>query len=380
MRSKLAAAMIAISMLGAGCVQPITKSNSTAEPLGAPSPEGYVDFRNGFGALPGPAPSALVPLAAPQLTWSIEPPQMITEATVLRREPTLPTPSFLENITNALHIPGGALLAGPTALRAQVDWKDKDGYLWTFDAETNRLTFALPDKNTPLTTSVLPADEAVTAAADSFVRDRSLADRSWGKASLAFSWNAWWANEKTLQHCMSAASLEAIRTIAAHPGSWPDLPRLPASTSGACASPEFPSRQTIRFQMTQDDQLVYDETGSGDAIAEIVVRTDTMKVESGMIELAKELDRSNYPVKTQSQALRELRLGGIRGSEGLAAGDRVTITEFSFALYRHDAAQNGALRTYFIPSLVANGTIAYASGGTAPYATLVPLVSDESYK
>jgi len=380
MRSKLLAIMIAVTLIGAGCVQPIPQTAGTAEPLGMPSPEGFVDFRNGFGPLPGPTPSPRVPASSPRLTWSIEPPPMITEATVLRREPTLPMPSFLENITNALRIPGGALLANPKALRAEVDWKDGEGYLWTFDAETNRLTFARPDPNAPLTVAALPTDEAITAIADTFVRDRGFADRAWGKAAVAFSWNAWWSNEKILQHCMSAASIDAVRSAAARPSAWPDLPVLPASTSGACANPEFPSRHTIRFQMTVDDQLVYGPEGTGSWVAEIVVRADTMKVESGTIELARELDRSNYAVKSQAEVLQGLRMGGVRGIEGLAPGDRVTVEHFSYALYRHDVSVDGVLRTFFIPALVAQGTVAYAGGGSAPYTTLEPLVSNGSYR
>ena len=378
MKQRLAATLIAIMLLGAGC-QPIPQSSQSAEPSGMPSPEGYVEFRNGFGKIPGMAPRAKSLAGGSQISWTIEPPKPITEATVLRREPTLTDPSFLQNLTSALRIPAGALLAKPIAKKAIVQWADERGYLWTFDAETNRITFSSNTSSNALTVSSLPDDDIIVSTAYQFMKDRGLADPSWGKPSLLFSWNSWWHGQQNANLCMTASDILTIRTLATRPNVWPLLPQLSSNQSGACVAPEFPTKHIVRFQMQQDNQLVYDASGVGISIATIVVDADTNAVDSGVIELQRDNDRSNYPVKSQSTVLLEVRNGGIRGNDGLAENDRVSITNFTYGLYRHDALVNGTIRTFLIPSLIANGTITYANGATAPYTTLVPLVSNESY-
>jgi len=377
MNSRLTAALIALTLLGAGC-QPIPKAQNP-EPAGMPSPEGYVEFRNGFGKIPGVAPRPKTLAGGSQIAWTVEPPRAITEATVLRREPTLTDPSFLQNLTTALRIPAGTLLAKPIAKKALIQWQDEKGYLWTFDAETNRITFALGANTNSLTVSSLPDDELIVAAAYQFMKDRGLADPSWGKPSLLFSWNAWWHQQQTTNTCMTSENVMEIRALALHPDVWPLLPKLAPSSSGACATPEFPTKHVVRFQMQQDDQLVYDAGGNGIAIASIVVDADKNIIESGAIELQRDNDRSNYPVKSQSTVLTEVRNGGIRGTDGLAQNDRVSITDFTYGLYRDDVVTSGTQRTFLIPSLIANGTVTYANGATAPYTTLVPLVSNDSY-
>ncbi len=377
MRSKIIIAMMLSTLLAAGCVQPIPKS-SNPEPLGMPSPEGYVEFRNGFGKIPGLAPKATTASTGAQIAWSTNLPTPLTEATVLRREPTLPDPSFLENITTALRIPAGALRAMPVAERAQVQWRDDQQVDWTFDAETNRLSFNLLTATGTLTTTTLQDEGAAERIAYAFAKDRGLADESWGAPATVFSWTSWWKTETDAKRCMSAASLDVIRGIAAKPNVAPPFPALPSASTVACVTPEFPARILVRFQMEEDGQPVY-TAASNAAIAEFVVRPDTNTVESGFVELPRELDRSNYPVKSQDDITNELRAGGIRGTGGLSADDRVDFSNFTYALYRHDADVSSTLRTFFIPALVATGRVTYASGASAPYTALVPLVSSDAY-
>jgi hypothetical protein len=380
MFKKIAPVLFVITVLGAGCFQPVSESEKP-EQFGSPSPEGFVSFNEGFGKIPGPAPEMPEKrTSAPAVEWEIDLPSHPTEVTVLRMYRTLPDPAFLQNITTALRIPAGALKSGPTAEAMSIQWRDEDGYRWTYDGGTHRVTFALIEPPETDTVNALPANDSLVGIADDFLNERGVDTRSWSSPGLAFSWNDWWRDVQLDNHCMTFASVAAIRELA-RDGSLvsPALPALPLKRDVTCALPEFPARHLIRYHLNRDEQEVFDNKGERAAVAELTVNAAANAAESGWFELAEEVDRSNYPSLALKDALENLRNGGLRGTSGYGAQDLITITSFKRGLYRHDVTVDGAIRTYFIPGIYASGDAMRPNGGREPFDTFVPLLREDMY-
>lgn len=381
MMQRILPVTFALALFGAGCMQPAMEFEKP-EPFGMPSPEGFVMYNEGFDGIPGPAPSVPERTEGPNVAWIVEPPPYPTEVTVLRMHRTLPDPTFLQNITTALHIPAGVIRSNSTAESMTVTWKDDQGYRWTYDAEENRIAFKRIEQSAIQTVTTLADPNAYTAIADAFLKERGVSyEREWSEPLLAFNWNEWWEYMQEGSRCMSTVSVKAMRDFARH-GTFgdPTPPTLPFHTNVHCVEPEFPARQAVQYNLNQDGMEVYDERGQPSAAAELVVHAETNTVESGWFHLIQDVDRSNYPVKTERDFFEQLKTGGLRGTEPYPANAAITLHAFSRGLYQHTAEVNGIQRTYFIPGVHASGKIQRSDGTTEPFQTFVPLLREDAYK
>lgn len=372
-----------LALLGAGCSTSSSLNVEVPQSKGAPSPEGYVTFNKGYGLIPGGNP-----LSEPRsdfaisVRWEADLPNIPPDVTVLRRRRTLPDTSLLQNITTALDIPAGALRHDPKSRVLNVEWLDDQGYDWTYDGRRARITFTLPDseiQKIPATVASLPTDQAITERAESFLTDRGMLAKGWGRAFMAFSWNEWWKNHVENGRCMNANALLSIQSIAKKVD-LSKLPDLPMRKFASCKDPEFPNIQHAQLSLSQDNQIVYDQNGVPYIAAQVDIRTDTLQVISGSIELMKDLDRSNYPAMSLSTFVEHLRRGGVAGFPDEASGGEVVITSFRWGLYRHDVVIENEERTYFIPAIQGQGTISYWDGSVHPYSLIIPLAEDGEYQ
>ncbi|MBD3251723.1 hypothetical protein GF380_04705 [Candidatus Uhrbacteria bacterium] len=370
---------LALALLGAGCIQPILEVESP-EPYGTPSPEGFVTFYEGFGKIPGPIPSP--PARAgfdPRIEFDAEIPPYPTEISVLRQHQTLPDPSFLGNITTALRIPAGTLQEKPKTIAMTMAWMDADGYRWSYNAETNRLTFSNhQDISQPLTNRVID-DEAIIGIVEDFMNRRGVERRSWGKPRMAFSWNDWWRFMQEGNRCLNQDSLSALEELVRF-GSLtdPEPPQLPHVGDG-CRDPQLPSKQVVHYHVSQDGLDVFGKDGNRVVAAQVTLDLHTQQILSGWLDLVQDVDRSNYPVMPQKDMLALLQRGGLYGTRGLTTRDVIVLKAFEQGLYRHDTTKNGTLRTYFIPGLHAIGVIERSNGTEDEYETFVPFLREDSY-
>jgi len=380
MIKRIAPIFTALMLLGAGCMQPVEQAR-VPDLFGAPSPEGFVSFNEGFGGIPGPAPAPPVRTGFdPAIEWAADLPAHPTEVTVLRMRQTLPDPAFLQNITTALRMPAGILQSNPVAESMTMQWRDEDGYRWTYDAEKNRITFERIEGVGAFTVTVLPTNDEIINFAEVFLNERGINRREWGKPRLAFYWNDWWLAMLQEQRCMTVASVGAMRELAQN-GSLirPTLPTLPLESNVDCVQPEFPSEHVIHYHLSQDGQEVYGTAGERVIAAELMVDLSTNSVRSGWFDLIQDVDRSNYPVLPLKDAIVNLQRGGLRGTEGYGPQDVITITTFEQGLYRHDTETNGAKRTYFIPGIHASGNAERASEERENFQTFIPLLREDAY-
>lgn len=373
---------LAIILLGAGCIQPISPTTPTAQAPGTPSPEGPIAFREGFGKIPGRSPMTGSPRDYRSVSWIAKPPSLASHITVLRKRQTLPNAKLLQNLTTGLGIPAGLLQQSPTTKQLRLEWVDNSEYHWSYDAEYGRIGFVRSKVvRDALTVPSLSSAEKMGQSAKTFLVERGVFPlRAWGNPELGFSWSAWWKQEEASGRCMTNETIADLRSTAqdAHV-SDEDIPRLPQATNASCSEPEFPNRTLIQFGFNQDGQVVYDTDGTTVSGAEIVVRSDTQDVESGTFELLADADRSNYDSISEQEMLDFLMRGGAGGFPSWTLGGTVVYNAFSQGLYRHNAKENDERRTFYIPAVRAEGIVTLADGNKRPLVTMIPLLPLDQY-
>jgi hypothetical protein len=394
--SRLFTISLAILLLGAGCawLPAFTPATSTpAIPVtGAPSPEGFVAFREGFGLLPGTDPASQIKLQTNvSVRWAASLPPIPLEVTVIRRRRTMPDTTLLQNITTAAEIPAGMLQQQPAPLNFLLSWTDGKGYAWKYDATQADVAFASYDATVGKPSdafsatetksgivATFPTDEALENAAKDFLISRGALSSAWGDPAPAFSWNEWWKNEQSAGRCMTNATLTSMRALTVADGST--IPPTFDANTASCVLPQFPGEETISFSLRQDNQDVYDEAGAFVTGARIIMRTDFLQPAEGSLQLTQEADRSDYVAIDQKTLIGELRAGGLRGFKGVETATDISIESFDQGLYRYDVELNGETRTFFIPAIRMNGWATLKDGSHVAYSSVVPLVKGDQYR
>lgn len=390
--SRLFTISLAILLLGAGCVwfPKFTPPTSTpsAPVSGAPSPEGFVAFRVGFGLLPGTDPASRIKLQPNvSVRWATALPPVPQEVTVIRRRRTMPDTTLLQNITTAAEIPAGMLQQKPSPLSFLLSWTDGKGYGWKYDAAQGHVSFSPASGDggavpaIPSSTEVLssfPVDTLLENAAKDFLTSRGAVSGAWGEPSPAFSWNEWWQNEQTVGRCMTNDTIASMRALTIADGSM--IPPTYDAKTTSCVAPQFPNKEVINFSLRQDNQPVLNENGEFINGAQVVMRADSLQPESGEVELTQEADRSDYIAIDSNTLINELRAGGLRGFKGVENATDVSIESFDQGLYRYDVQLNGETRTFFIPAIRMNGLATMKDGSRVAYSSVVPLVRGDQYR
>lgn len=373
--------LCSLLVLGAGCSSfvPAIPSSPTVD-SGTPSPEGTIAFKQGFGLLPGVNPN----IAKGQLsespinvTWK-NLPEIPPEVTVIRRRSSMPSVTVLQNLTSAMNIPIGVLESNPSVKGLAASWEDQSGYHWTYDAESDRLSFEKIKPAISLTSSVPVSADVLSQSAIQFTTERGLLSSDWGAPYAVFSWDEWWSARTKEGKCMTKATVEVIRKMAREASLDFDLlSSMALSTSGDCVDPEFPNVQVVRFSQNKDGQDVYRADGTPAIAGELSIRMDTREVVRGWAELKRESDRSNYPAIQQDRLEAYFKHGGVSGFP--ASAKSYAISAVQQGVYQYVGTRNGQDRIFYIPAMQAEGVLTYENGTTIPYAIVVPLTREDQF-
>jgi hypothetical protein len=254
------------------------------------------------------------PMILPNITVTAVMPAIPQAVTVLREWDAAPNDTLLRNITTAVQLPPGVLGAKPTGESLVLRWKDEDGIQWSYDA-----TSVLPVTFRVSALSDMRNAEAPTAVAQAvyFLSDHGIDVKGWG---------------------------------------------VPEQVG-----------QDVMFAASRDEQTVID--GRGMSVPDAVIRMESnARVTQGAFAIPRRMDRSNYPALSLEEVQERLKRGG---THPLTTG-RISLSQLSIALYRHEVAQDGRLRIYYIPALWARGTVEEGAK-TLPYETVVPLIRDDAF-
>ncbi len=255
-----------------------------------------------------------------------------------------------------------------------MEWKDDAGIHWTAYANEHRVEFqdeSIP--KTTLTLSAWPKTQPLINNALSFLHDHGINTRWYGLGFVEPDWQAWWNAEREQKHCMTAQTLEVIRTLTpAADLSSPTFPLLPDAAHAACVTPEFPAQLIVHFSATQDGQAIFLDDGSPVFAASLLVDIASGRVVRGWMTVPEDPDRSDYPSLSPEDAQMHLASGGLGGTPH---GD-ITITSISFEWYQIQD-QRRPTTTYLYPAFIGHGTIQYKDGTSSPYRIVVPLVKNQ---
>jgi hypothetical protein len=360
----LLTAVALASLLGAGCWT-VPNPPKVAQPFANPATNEHVAAEKGFGKLP----KIEVPPSQAKVTVSAVLPHLPPNVTVLRVRRGLPNDTELKNLTNALNIPAAVLGNFPSAREMQLEWRDDQGFRWSYRATERVLEFRRTATSGPLTVDLLkPYDELVTTA-NSFIFSRGFRPQYYRSGLMAPDWHMWWANGLANGRCMDAETIRGIRGIAASdPLLASSLPALSPNTN-RCAKPEFPALTAIRYRAMLDERDVVRRDGSYVNGAEIVVDNSNKAIVSGKINLFYDPERSDYPALTNEQAMDFIKRGGLSGATG-----EIEISSLEFVFLRVEDESTTPPSAYLIPAALGKGTHLRPDGQTQAYSIVAPLL------
>jgi hypothetical protein len=121
--------------------------------------------------------------------------------------------------------------------------------------------------------------------------------------------------------------------------------------------------------------------------ANIQIDIKDNSVVGGNVMLPVSEDSSSYPLISSEEAMTRLMAGGNNRVYGWYDGTgvtevKVTISSVKLGWMRHDSWENNMSKTYFLPALLAEGTVDRGSNQPEPekYYTVVPLVADAAFQ
>lgn len=358
-------ALVLLSLVGAGCWTTPTPPK-VAQPFANPSVSQHIAAEKGFGKLP----QIEVSPSQAKVTVSASLPRLPPDVTVLRVRQGLPNDTELKNLTNALNIPAAVLGNFPSAREMSMEWRDDQGFRWSYRASERTLEFWNTATSGPLTVDLLkPYDELVTTA-NSFIFSRGFRPQYYRTGLMIPDWHMWWANGLANGRCMDAETIRSIRGISASDPLLAGLPGALSRDANRCVKPEFPARTAVRYRAMLDERDVVRRDGSYVNGAEIVIDHSNKSVVSGKINLFYDPERSDYPALTNDQALDFIKRGGLSGASG-----EIEITSLEFVFLRIEDDSTTQPNIYLIPSVLGKGTHLRPDGQTQAFSIVAPLLA-----
>ncbi len=319
-------AFASLALLGQGCwAVPRAQPSPSVVPSvsGDPSPDGPVVFREGFGKLPGKAPTQPgVPSTSIPIVFATEVPELPPEVTVLREWASVPDETVIRNVTTALRVPSGAIGRTPLSGHLEVSWRDGVGYRWRYTSASGTLAFERDELSFPEPLGTTTGD--AIEVAQTFLTGRGADVTGWG---------------------------------------LPDA-------QGAIVT--FAATRDEQSAVLPNGQPMIASSLEADVTGDIALR--------GFFELPRHMDRSNYPALTAGEMLERLRAGGTHPVTNAGEGSSIVFDKLTLALFRYEGVVNGDKRIFYLPALWAQGTLRRADGAIIPWATTVPLVKDELFQ
>jgi len=304
-----------LSVLGAGCVTPLTVSQ-VAEPLGAAQGSSVgVPQQNGFGVLP----RLPLPTGQPAGTVNItaELPSLQPNVTVVRLPGGGLDRTQFQNLTDAVRFPIGMLGAKPVNLSYGLKWSDGSGYVWTYASEDGQLRFTATSTTGQVLVHTLNQDQ-ILSTAKNFLTNHGIGELSYRNLSI-----------------LSATATDSV---------------------------------TVTYERTVDERNIVDLTGRPELGGKLLIDPTTGMVASGWITLSAEPERSDYPAISADDMRRLMEAGGLGGTPP----GTVDIQDTFFAFLRHPKSDADG-PSVLSPVLVGQGTQKIQSA-SRPFRIVVPLI------
>ncbi|MFZ2804380.1 MAG: hypothetical protein WA001_04090 [Patescibacteria group bacterium] len=382
-------------------------------PAGSPSSAGGA----GVGvAAPGKAAPATRPLPIPypnpkpvsvEYTVSGTLPTWGSSGDVLQVERTLPDTDTASAFAQNAGLPPQALPSNAEIQSMSLQWNDADGFQWTFDARGRTVSFW---KNVqaiqPLTNSnTKPSytDAEILNIANAFLDAHGFGAIRQSGGTVEDMPQIYAVPEAvatpapTMAPCPilfqngSGGGSAGMPTNAATVQS--SGPSVGSSAGSASIAPDiaippcggyFPQTVTVVYGGMREGKKVVDTNGNPFQEDSVTVSLDTKDVTGGNLQVEENVDRANYPLIDQATAMKRLQSGGQNpvypwGSEGGTI--KVNLANYEIVWMRYDAWEDNDNQTYYLPALLATGTVDRDIKGQAPesYSTLVPLVADSAF-
>ncbi len=364
---RIAIVISVLALVGAGCNQDLT-APKIAEPFSNPITENaQIPLNQGFGTLP----KIDFPKSSASITLENSLPKLPKTITVLRLKKGLPNDTEMRQITRVLDIPAATLGDSSVVSETDLTWTDKDGYKWNYRGADNTLEFWSDVNSKLLTVSSLRDYDELVNTATAFILAKGIKSAYYRPGFVYPDWNLWWYTAQTQNLCMTRDIVNNIRAIGASVSLVAGQPpTLVPRASNTCVSPEFPTRQVVRFRTLMDERDVVKNDGSYVNGAEIVVDNTENKVVSGKMTLYSDPDRSDYSSIDDKKATELLKSGGLSGASG-----EITLNDYQLVLYRLDDTSKAPNETYLIPALLGVGKRKTTNGTQQDFSIVVPLLA-----
>ena len=242
-------------------------------------------------------------------------------------------------------------------------WKGKNSITWSFDAMSNSLSwwkevvYPQGDQGQPK----LDEARAIQVAQD-FVKANGLTGYATTAPELE---NAPWIRPMLEQTSMPCPMVKMDPAAAsARAEAAPDAPATDSSMIAPCFW--YPRTVNIVYPDVRDGKRVTDAwSGYPQQALTITVSLDTYEVTGGYANLPTSLEASSYPMIDKGAVEEALKKGGRSAYYGWGKkGTRVQIqyNKFEQVVMRYDSWKDNKNETYFVPALLATGTVDAGDG------------------
>jgi hypothetical protein len=310
------------------------------------------------------------------------------------------------------------LLAGQSGLPSQVtnamrnlsslsiQWVDADGYQWTFDAGNRTTSFWKNQTTEDVNAKQAPSldQNKVLKAAYAFldahgfsaIRERGgtiqdlpqilpmMKGASTGSSMpcRVMMQNSGMMEASAPPSATNPATDADVTSNGTKGVATPDASATPTIYPNPCGW--WPQQVSVVYPNTKEGKAISDPYGNNSVAATITVNLDTNQVTNGNVMLDESTVRSSYPLIDVDTAKRRLESGGRNpvypwGSE--SGNITVHLKTIEVVWMRYDSWNNNANETYYLPALLAKGTLNRGKGyATEDYQTIIPLLKDDVFE
>jgi hypothetical protein len=328
------------------------------------------------------------------------------EGDVLQVAKSLPDTSTVRSLAGQSGLPSQISDSVRELSSINIQWTDRDGFQWTFDAGSHNTSFWKDQiyKDTNEQSAPKLDQNAVLKAADAFldshgfsaIRERggaiqdlpriiTMMKQDGSGSSMpcrAMMQNGGGAEYAVPPSAPSPAPDTNVKSAAVQGTATPDAAVEPAIYPNPCGW--WPQQVSVSYANTKEGKPVSDPYGNDSVAAMITVDMRTNQVTNGNVMLDESAMRSAYPLIDQETAKRRLESGGRSpvypwGSEG--GNVTVHLKTIEVVWMRYDSWKNNAVETYYLPGLLAKGTLDRGKGfDPEDYRTIIPLLKDDVFE
>lgn len=293
-------------------------------------------------------------------------------------------------VATANGLPAQAIGSNPEIRSVNISWKGSEGMTWNFDSfgrsvsfwkETDYRIMADNGNNQKIPPKMDNA-EAIRIA-DDFLTRSGFGTIARGEAEVENPYGN--GVDPAAMGCPTplpyvkegeaAATTNAAGTAASEPATDAKMMIAPCGW--------YPQQITVSYTARIGARNIHDVGGWPFRAISVQIDLHSKQVTGGNVWLTPEMDSSRYPLISAEEAMKRLQAGGRSPIypyyDENVKEIKVTIERTSLGWMRYDAWSNNRTETYFVPALIAEGTVMYSNDRKDPYKTIVPLVADDAF-